>query len=107
MKRNISKAVMDGTRIRSQRKGLDLSPDEVLTIWDQCKDNGRDANIDAITAAYSAGLAIGIRNKQAAGDKQEIMELLDQLDSNSLRFLCKTARAMARESERIKCIAER
>ena len=62
MKRNIGKAIAEGTKIRYQRQGLDLYPADILSIWERYKENGCDSIIDALTAAYSAGLAVGIRN---------------------------------------------
>ncbi len=62
MKRNISKAIAEGTKIRYQRERLDLCITDVLAIWERYKENGCDSIIDAIIAAYSAGLAVGIRN---------------------------------------------
>ena len=62
MKRNISKAIAEGTKIRYQRERLDLCITDVLAIWDQYKGKGTESIINALTAAYSAGLAVGTRN---------------------------------------------
>lgn len=63
MKRNIVEAAVKGSAIRKERQALDISAAEVMDIWASCKDNGTDAIIDAIVQAYSAGLAIGVRNQ--------------------------------------------
>lgn len=58
MKRNINKAVAEGETIRNERPELDIYPDDVLMLQQQ------RPGIDAIIAAYYAGLAVGMREKR-------------------------------------------
>ena len=61
--RDIQKAIEEGYKIRHERERLDLRASELDKIARKAIGCGVNGLFDAIIDAYSAGLAIGLRNQ--------------------------------------------
>lgn len=67
MARDLNKAIEQGKKLTHERRGLELTFTETWALYEKFKEDAKtkgpsDAIIDAIGAAYHAGIAIGHRN---------------------------------------------
>ena len=63
--RNFNKAVAEGDAIRSGRPRLDMRTEDVMELLERARGGSSEEMIDVIVSAYSAGLAVGMRNGRA------------------------------------------